>query len=240
MKIGTDEEASRNNPLALCRKYYSDPRQADLYNHASMAQNQWHVFNTLSPEPTVMPKELKGEVEEAFGSVETLRTELYETANAMFGPGYVWLMRRHGINADLSILCTYGSQSPWPMPPPRSSPVPRGLPANEMERLRQPVNRPGTFSTGEAVDQNDPNNPFKLGQVSPILGVSLWQHVYVRDYLFDKSEYLRKWWKAVNWHEVETNRQLVISADAAAGLIHGKPNTRFASQITRAFRRSTY
>jgi superoxide dismutase, Fe-Mn family len=88
-----------------------NPSQAATFNHASMAHNNDFFFRSLAPSPVDMPDNLKAGIEESFGSVETLRREMLMTANAMFGPGFVWLVLK---GRRLAVLPTYLAGSPYP------------------------------------------------------------------------------------------------------------------------------
>merc|ERR1711939_121262 len=77
-----------------------------------MAFNNHFFFEALSPEPTAMPEALQADLEQSFGSIETLRHEFVVTASSMFGPGFVWLMKNRA--GKYTILCTYLAGSPFP------------------------------------------------------------------------------------------------------------------------------
>ena len=66
---------------------------ASIFNHASMAHNNHFFFSSLSNTSTPIPSALASALESSFGSIETLKREFVATGNAMFGPGYVWLVQ---------------------------------------------------------------------------------------------------------------------------------------------------
>lgn len=39
-------------------------------------------------------------------------------------------------------------------------------------------------------------------EVSPVLGLDLWEGAWVVDYGNARERYVRAWWDAVNWHRV--------------------------------------
>src|SRR5262245_45227519 len=99
-----------------------------------------------------MPEELAKNIIESCSSAESLRAEFIATANAMFGPGFVWLVKSME-DAKLKILCTYIAGSPYPAAHFRQQPVDMatqttGVAGGEnweaIKRLRQ-MNRVGTM-----------------------------------------------------------------------------------------------
>ncbi|KAL8703059.1 MAG: hypothetical protein Q9201_003759 [Fulgogasparrea decipioides] len=102
----------------LLLKYARDPNHAALFNYASAAHNNHFFFDSLSPSPISVPPALLSQINTSFSSFESLRSHFLATADSMFGPGYVWLVKRtqHTLNESmrLSILATYNAGSPYP------------------------------------------------------------------------------------------------------------------------------
>ena len=70
-----------------------NPATAHVFNHASMAHNHHFFLSTISTKADVpMPDELRTNLSRSFSSIHTLRSTFIDVANAMFGPGYVWLV----------------------------------------------------------------------------------------------------------------------------------------------------
>ncbi|KAL9605169.1 MAG: hypothetical protein Q9219_000103 [cf. Caloplaca sp. 3 TL-2023] len=112
----TKEENTSTKDLLL--KYARDPNHAALFNYASAAHNNHFFFSTLSPEPIPIPDTLQAHIDSSFSSLASLRSHFLSTADTMFGPGYVWLVKRTqptlNDSMKLSILATYNAGSPYP------------------------------------------------------------------------------------------------------------------------------
>ncbi|KAL9006632.1 MAG: hypothetical protein Q9188_000592 [Gyalolechia gomerana] len=112
----TREEHTPTKDLLL--RYARDPNHAALFNYASAAHNNHFFFSTLSPEPVSMPPGLLTHINSSFSSLPSLRAHFLSTGDSMFGPGYVWLIKRTqptlNDSMKLSILATYNAGSPYP------------------------------------------------------------------------------------------------------------------------------
>jgi Fe-Mn family superoxide dismutase len=192
-------------------KYAHDASHAALFNYASMAGNNHFFFERLHPTGTEPSSSFVSDVKESFTSFETLRTEMIETANAMFGNGFVWLFQEDTTGL-LRIFCTYNAGSPWPQAHYRLQPrdmateyARHGTSAAEQQRLGTVQNLAGKFGdhsrpVGQAVA------PYGGLSGGPILCVNVWQHMYLRDYGVGaraKKRYLQNWWNKIDWGMVE-------------------------------------
>ncbi|KAI4093220.1 MAG: hypothetical protein LQ344_003047 [Seirophora lacunosa] len=261
----TKEENTPTRNLVI--QYARDPNNAALFNYASAAHNNHFFFSTLvslstmrgvlanlpttqAPEPTDIPRPLLTEIDASFSSLSSLRSHFLATADSMFGPGYVWLVKRNQYTLNdsmkLSILATYNAGSPYPgahfrLQPldtntantgvtPDMSPTAyarmmkgeEGTYPND-QRLRPYATGMGTGNPNapsEAIKgtagsfglfSNTNQNPLLGGQrkapggalVEVLLGVSTWEHVWLRDYGFGgKRRFLEAWWDRIDWELV--------------------------------------
>ena len=173
------------------------PTSASLFNHASMAYNNHKFFSRLSPNPSGMSDYLTGRISQSFSSPESLRKTFIATANGMFGPGFVWLVRRNNanMNADepeMSILTTYIAGSP--------------LPGAHSRRQEQDLNTAENNTAGiyGSLIGMDKKMAPGAADIEELLCVSTWQHVWLRDWGFGgKKQYLEAWWDSIDWDQVE-------------------------------------
>ena len=207
-------------PKDLVIQFARDPMSASLFNHASMAHNNHYFFTSLSTSPQHLEnvKGLKASLENTFGSIETLRTTMLDTAAAMFGPGFVWLVWvRDSASSPASlsksgswrILTTYLAGTPYPEAGYRH----QGLDMNTSNaatfsayRAAEPVNTAGSFGPLSQSGKESAQIPPGGTKLMPVLCVNTWEHVYIYDFgLPGKRKYLADWWEAVDWSVVEAN-----------------------------------
>lgn len=158
-----------------------------------------------------MNGKLKEQIIKNFGSIETLKWEMLETASAMFGPGFVWLVK--DFENKYSILATYLAGSPYPKANYRLQradvqfDLPEKMPENISDHLKriyanQATNSVGGFGLHSKEPRTPPGAPQSL---TPILCVNVWQHVYLPDYGVrpeirgGKPRYLENWWNKIDW-----------------------------------------
>jgi Fe-Mn family superoxide dismutase len=203
----------------LIMKFARDPENASVFNYASMLHNHHFFFRNLSTDPQSLDKnpELKASLEKEFGSIETLRVTFLDTAAAMFGPGFVWLVwarepRTHGGRREGAwrILTTYNAGTPYPEAGFRQ----QGVDMNNQNKdsfgqylqngqLLQPTNSAGSFGAHSQSGREMAKMPPGGTTVMPVLCVSTWEHAYMYDFgLQAKRQYLDAWWNAVDWGSV--------------------------------------
>ncbi|PYH42672.1 mitochondrial 37S ribosomal protein mS42 [Aspergillus saccharolyticus JOP 1030-1] len=187
-------------PGELLVKYSRRPEMASVFNYASMAHNNHFFFNCVSPRNTPIPAKLEEDIRESCSSVESLKLDFLATANAMFGPGFVWLAKNLEREGMLHIFCTYNAGSPYPAAHSRRQAVDMNTHTPDTALGNQFAGAMGSFSPTQkemapgAVD------------VQPILCVNTWEHVWMMDYgIAGKEEYLERWWSRINWEVVVDN-----------------------------------
>ncbi|KAI9845490.1 MAG: hypothetical protein M1837_004829 [Sclerophora amabilis] len=200
-KCTPDENASTNTLLI---SYARQPEMASLFNHASMAHNNHFFFECLSPHRTNIPSKLSEELSSDFSSLDTLRREFIAIASAMFGPGYVWLVKLSD-SGQFRLLTTYLAGSPYPGAHYRRQPTDLntqsqhsvgGLSATSFAKQQTVQNSVGVASNQKRLAPGGIN-------IVPILCVNTWQHVWLRDWgVGGKRWFLEAWWDKIDWEVV--------------------------------------
>ncbi|KAH9909344.1 Manganese/iron superoxide dismutase [Xylariomycetidae sp. FL2044] len=227
-QLGTDFE--QQPALQIVKATAREPSTAALFNYASMAHNNHFFFKNLvnhglkdipdhaQPEPGQLldpslvqvdiPPSLKKEIEDYFSSVETLRLEMAATANAMFGPGFVWLVK-NAQSKGLKILTTYLAGTPYT--------------AGHWRRQGADMNTAGIEATKEFLERTQAGaggaterRYAKTSQIAPggtdvipLLCLNTWEHVWLRDYGLGadgpggKRDYVNRWWYCIDWNKVQ-------------------------------------
>ncbi|KAI0446817.1 Manganese/iron superoxide dismutase [Xylaria telfairii] len=146
-------------------------------------------------------QKLQLELEKHFSSIETLRREFLTTALAMFGPGFVWLVRNANTQ-DLRIVATYLAGSPYTAAHWRQQGVDwntgsadRGTVSSFMDRTQAGAGNGGGRFQPQAPGGTD---------VIPVLCLNTWEHVWLTDYgVAGKGAYIQQWWETIDWEKVE-------------------------------------
>ncbi|EER23002.1 superoxide dismutase C-terminal domain containing protein [Coccidioides posadasii C735 delta SOWgp] len=206
LTAGTPDESLPAGSLLL--KYARDASMASLFNYASMAHNNHFFFNCISPEPVAIPQKLEEAIDESCSSLDSLKAEFLATANAMFGPGFVWLVKVKD-TAELKILCTYIAGSPYPGAHFRRQSVDMATQTTGVAGGENPqvASKLATRTFG-AMGPYSKSKVLAPGgaDIHPILCVNTWEHVWLRDWgIGGKPGYLEKWWDRINWDEVFQN-----------------------------------
>ena len=226
MTTGTVDESLTARELAI--KYAHDSQNAALFNNASMAFNNHFFFHRLTSTPTEPSKSFMQDIAESFESMENLRTEMIETADAMFGNGFVWLMKDNA-QGMLRVLATYNAGSPLPEAHYRRQNRDMntlyqhiGADAVETNRLNTVQNTAGKFGhysqpAGKALASTDALTG------GPILCIGNWQHMYLRDYgVHGRRSYLSNWWDRIDWSMVEQSGRMYGRESKFPGMLGGR------------------
>ncbi|MCJ1350518.1 MAG: hypothetical protein MMC33_000499 [Icmadophila ericetorum] len=235
---GTPDEYGLTKDLAI-----KSARQADkaaIFNYASMSHNNHFFFEGLSPHKTVPPTDLLTQITESFSSLSTLRTQFLATANAMFGPGFVWLIRKNTFErgstspGSLAILTTYIAGSPYPGAHAR-------LQDRDMATTTtgvHPADTPHSYARNRMADKvygiegqayghagsHGPHSASAKGQslapqgqdLDVLLAVNTWEHVWLQDYgVSGKKDFLERWWERIDWRKVDENHGRVREEKAS-------------------------
>ena len=188
-----------------------DPTAAYTFNVASMAYNNHFFFRGINTDPNVnsQPSDtLLPLINRNFTSLDSLRETFLLTADAMFGPGFVWLVQTD-TPGSLQILTTYIAGSPISAAHYRRQPVDMNTENTQTYA--------GAF--GDASRQRDtkPKKPLGGVDITPLLCVNTWEHVWLHDYgIKGKMNYLEKWWDKISWSTAEQSVMQMRSSPMSA------------------------
>jgi len=175
-----------------------------------------HFFwESLSKEKQEPSHNLLRAVEDSFTDVETLRSEMLESADAMFGNGFVWLLRQD--NGLLRVMNTYNAGSAFPKAWPRRQSwdtTTRDSQDNIAMRVAAGRLTAGSFGDSSANRVGEFEGQLRA---EPILCVNVWQHMYLPDYgILGKRAYLSAWWERIDWDFVFRDRWVRIDSAGPA------------------------
>jgi len=188
-----------------------DPELAHIFNYASAAHNNHFFFKHLAPTTVPIPSGLQTQLETSFGSIETLRREMVNTAAAMFGPGFVWLVLSKPATGFVTfkVLPTYLAGSPYPGAHWRRQsndlntavgPTEAGL-VTARQYLEDTAYGQGRASAAAARRKEIAPGGIDL---YPVLCLSVWEHAYLADYgVGEKLAFADRWWNFVDWEKVQ-------------------------------------
>ncbi|KAJ4170463.1 hypothetical protein NW754_006601 [Fusarium falciforme] len=198
LTVGTELEDKDTKTIALLTA--REPNQAPIFNYASMAHNNHFFFQGISPEGTPMPDVLRRELEASFSSIETLRREFIITASAMFGPGFLWLVKAGP--GDYRLLPTYLAGSPYP--------------GAHWRAQSTDMNTVGKDGTAQRFFRNQVHGARKRDgdlppggiELEPLLCLNTWEHAWLLDWGVGaggqggKVAFAESWWNLIDWEKV--------------------------------------
>ncbi|KAI5290784.1 hypothetical protein KEM52_000352 [Ascosphaera acerosa] len=218
LTAGTVHE--RSDPRSIVLETAHDPNQAQLFNYASMAHNNDFFWRCITDNADLqkMPEEMAAVIAESCSSVRSLREEMLGCAEAMFGPGFVWLCSDP--QGKVRILNTYLAGTPYARAHARRQAVdantasadqlqgtgqaPHHHPDVPLFSKTSPVRSYAGYGQGMG-GRGDALAPGGL-DLTPILCVNTWQSVWLPDYgIRGKRLYLERWWAHINWAQVYAN-----------------------------------
>ncbi|KAF2744158.1 manganese and iron superoxide dismutase [Sporormia fimetaria CBS 119925] len=204
---GTEHE--NKDPKSLVIEWARDPEAAHFFNVASMAYNNHFFFSRIASQPNVTSQpssDFVNAVKRDFGSFDTFRNDFLDHAEAMFGPGFVWLVQANDMpNRPLRILNTYIAGSPLSGAHYRRQA--KDLNTENVDSFRE-LNPVGAFGSAA---QKPRESKKALGGVDvvPLLCVNTWEHVWLKDYgIGGKRAFLEAWWDKINWNVVQEGATL--------------------------------
>lgn len=182
-----------------------------------MAHNNQFFFEGMHPTGLPMSKRLEGALEKSFGSIETLRQELVYTAAAMFGPGFVWLVKMDvpGNPDVFKVLVTYNAGSPYPAAHWRRQNMDTNTHVGEWSEEGLAAGKTylerSAGGAGEQTFESKKRLALAPGGANlvPVLCLNTWEHVWLRQFGFQvgnksgKHAFAENWWHRINWERVE-------------------------------------
>lgn len=209
----------------LVLKYARDPQNASVFNHASSAWNNHFFYQGMAPNPQPLNryKNIENGLIGSFGSIDTLRTTMLDTAASMFGPGYVWLVYLPNIpgreKGGYRILTTYAAGTPFPEAGHREQRIDANNHTPESYSAYQ--NSVGAFGRSSAAARKAAKIPPGGTAAVPVLCVSTWEHSYIYDFgLTGKRKYLADWWDTIDWYRVEQRVPEQAKSEAMRASLH--------------------
>ncbi|KAF9730599.1 superoxide dismutase [Paraphaeosphaeria minitans] len=215
LNIATAGSSYENrDPKSLIVDIARDPLMAFPWNLASMAFNNHFFFRGLNANPNIASApsaELLPLINRSFTSLETLQETMLLTADAMFGPGFVWLVQTPDAkDQPLKLLTTYIAGSPL------SGAHNRKQPADM--NTQNAESYAGSFGAAARQNQNRPKKSLGGVDVVPLLCVNTWEHVWLHDYgVGGKMSFLQNWWAKIDWAQVQQNALLEKAQAQSAG-----------------------
>jgi Fe-Mn family superoxide dismutase len=101
--------------VELIRRAHGKPGEEDIFNNAAQTWNHDFYWQSLMPPmgKSLQPNhggELARMIDDSFGGIHTLKTELVKAATAQFGSGWVWLVRD---GSRLKVMKTGNAEVPF-------------------------------------------------------------------------------------------------------------------------------
>lgn len=196
----------QGTPLATANLYqiiertHRDSSAALLHHLASQVWNTDFFLQGLTRQPREPLAALKSILERDFGSVQGMQEHFGDSALATTASGWTWLVRQP--SGHLAVINTYNGGSPMYVnmrsPLDAVNSAAGSGPSTSSLSLLFASER--TSLSAATTTTTSPPTP-----LTPVIGLSMWEHAYLTDYGIDRERYVSNFWKAVNW-----NRAAVI------------------------------
>ncbi|KAG6013386.1 hypothetical protein E4U54_006823 [Claviceps lovelessii] len=205
LTAGTELEGKDTKTISLMTA--REPSQAPTFNYASMAHNNHFFFKGIAPGGTPMSDALRAELEASFSSIETLRREFIMTASAMFGPGFVWLVKAGP--GDYRVLPTYLAGSPYPGAHWRAQPIDMNTVGNDGSAM--------SYYKNQVLGHKKRSGDLPPGgiELEPLLCLNTWEHAWLLDWGVGaggrggKVNYVEAWWTVIDWESVARKSDII-------------------------------
>ncbi len=102
--------------VELIRRSHGKPGEEDIFNNAAQTWNHDFYWQSLMPpngkvrHSPSMAVSSRGMIDDSFGGIQALKTELVKAATAQFGSGWVWLVRD---GSRLKVMKTGNAEVPF-------------------------------------------------------------------------------------------------------------------------------
>lgn len=196
------------NLYQLVERTHKDSSQALLCHYASQAWNMDFWLQGLVPRAVEPIDKFVSAIERDFGTWGQFKSLFASSAATIIGSGWTWLVK--SADGRLRVINTYNGASPIHVAMRRASLSAGHAPQRTLSQGASALN--AVLGIGKAASLHVAVPPAPAAQPSntptpltPILGLSMWEHAYMLDYGLDRERYIRNFWVSANW-----NRAAVI------------------------------
>lgn len=236
-------DAMTTTTKELALRYSRSQEHAPLFNYASMAHNHHFFFEgirTGHEDQTELKATLLHPLQRSlladFQAMDHLREDFLNTAEAMFGPGFVWLVRARlplaagAYEHRWRILTTYLAGTPYHQAHARRQPsdmnviqdvrafARAGGSKMDLKSRFQVSNNVAAF--GSTAGRSEAAKLAEAGgvEVIPVLCVSTWEHVWLHQFgVGGKTKFLEAFWDRINWAMVGERTNMAWQDENKAG-----------------------
>lgn len=190
-QLTMDSENESRIPFHIALNTSSKPDQAHVFNYATQAHNNHMFFQALRSgenNPTNPSAPLLERIENSFGGMDNLRSQLLTEADTLLGNGWVFLAE--GEDKGLYTMACYNAGTPYDFSRSQMFDLNGAVSQDTWETLDQ---------IKKAIEAKEKNHSMVL------LALNVWEHIYVPDYsVSGRADYLEKWWNCIDWDVVSS------------------------------------